>query len=86
VSEEADKHKQLPDAHPGIHHSYEAMQNNPPFPKRIQNKPPTQPKFDIIEELKNLYVKIPLMQATKDVPIYEKIIKFCFIKKPSKNK
>jgi hypothetical protein len=33
-------------------------------------------------ELKNVCVKIPLLQAIKDVPIYAKTIKELCIKKP----
>jgi hypothetical protein len=33
------------------------------------------PNFDIVRELKNLYVKIPLLQALQDIPIYAKTIK-----------
>jgi hypothetical protein len=42
------------------------------------------PNFDIIGELKNLCVKIPLLQALKDIPIYEKTIKELCGKKPRK--
>ena len=32
-------------------------------------------EFDFLEELKNLFIKIPLLQAMKDVPIYNKIVR-----------
>lgn len=35
----------------------------------------TEPKFDIINELKNVCIKIPLLQALKDVTIYAKVVK-----------
>ena len=35
-----------------------------------------------MEELKNLYIKIPLLQAIQDIPIYEKTIKELCVKKP----
>jgi hypothetical protein len=38
-------------------------------------KPVVYPNFDIVGELKNLYVKIPLLQALQDIPIYAKTIK-----------
>ena len=38
------------------------------------------PKYDIIKELKNIFVKIPLLQAIKDIPIYNKVIKELCIK------
>ena len=33
------------------------------------------PEYDILNELKNICVKIPLLQAIKDIPIYSKVIK-----------
>ena len=33
-------------------------------------KPSIYRNFDIIEELKNLCVKIPLLQSLQDIPIY----------------
>jgi hypothetical protein len=39
------------------------------------SKPVIYPNFDIVGELKNLYVKIPLLQALQDIPIYAKTIK-----------
>ena len=57
----------------------------PPFPERwMIEKPIVYPNFDIIGELKNLYVKIPLLQALQDIPIYEKTIKELCGKKPVK--
>jgi hypothetical protein len=55
----------------------------PQFPERIMiAKPYVYPNFDIIGELKNLYVKIPLLQALQDIPIYAKKIKEICGKKP----
>ena len=45
-----------------------------------------QPEFDILNELRNVCVKIPLLQAIKDVPIYTKAIRDLFIKKPSRKR
>ena len=51
----------------------------PPYPERLveqQNQNQiTLPEFDILDELKNAYVKIPLLKAIKEIPIYEKTIK-----------
>ena len=33
-----------------------------------------QPQFNLLGELKNIYVKIPLLQALHDVPIYARIV------------
>jgi hypothetical protein len=41
----------------------------PPFPERMMiEKPVVYPNFDIVGELKNLYVNIPLLQALQDIP------------------
>ena len=48
-------------------------------------KPVVYPEYDILNELKNICVKIPLLQAIKDIPIYSKVIKELCIKHPGKN-
>ena len=47
-------------------------------------KPVIHPKYDILNELKNIRVKIPLLQAIKDIPIYSEVIKELCIKLPGK--
>jgi hypothetical protein len=43
----------------------------PPFPERLAlTKTPEPPAFNLLGELQNLYVKIPLLKALRDVPIY----------------
>jgi hypothetical protein len=55
----------------------------PPFPERLMiAKPVVYPNFDIVGELKNLYVKIPLLQALQDILIYAKKIKELCGRKP----
>ena len=50
--------------------------NPPPFLERLtQPIQPTREENELFGELKNLCVKIPLLQAIKDVPIYNKLIK-----------
>jgi hypothetical protein len=57
----------------------------PPFPERLLiEKPIVQSEFDIMNELRNVCVKIPLLQAIRDVPIYAKTIKELCIKKPGR--
>jgi len=57
--------------------------SSPPFPKRLEiNKPVVYPDFDILGELKNLCIKIPLLQAILDILIYAKTIKELCGKKP----
>jgi len=45
-------------------------------------RPIEHPDFDILGELKNLYIKIPLLQAIQDIPIYAKTIKELCVRKP----
>jgi hypothetical protein len=48
--------------------------NQPPFPERLALEKPITPfEFDLMSELKNLCIKIPLLQAIKEIPIYTKI-------------
>lgn len=60
----------------------------PPYPEKLveQNIQMFLPKFDILDELKNAYVKIPLLQEIKEIPIYAKTIKELCIKKTGKKK
>lgn len=60
----------------------------PPFPEILhQPRPPTPlPKFDVLDELRNVYIKIPLLQAIKDISIYTKEIKELCLKKPAKKR
>jgi hypothetical protein len=56
---------------------------SPSFPKILMiTKPVVYPNFDIVGELKNLYVNIPLLQALQDIPIYAKTIKELCGRKP----
>ena len=41
-----------------------------------------QPSFNLLGELKNIYVRIPLLQALQDIPIYAKTIRDLVVKKP----
>jgi hypothetical protein len=42
----------------------------PPYPDQLViEKPTTRLEFDILNELKNICVKIPLLQSIKDIPI-----------------
>ena len=44
-----------------------------------------QPQFKLLGELKNIYVKIPLLQALQDVPIYVRTVQDLCTKKPRRN-
>jgi hypothetical protein len=55
---------------------------NPPFPERLTiAKPVELPSFNLLGELQNLHVNIPLLQAIRDFPIYAKIIRDLYIKR-----
>ena len=57
-------------------------ERTPPYPERLAiSKTEQQLEFDLIRELKNLYVKIPLLQAIQDIPIYIKAIRDVCVKK-----
>ena len=60
---------------------------NPPFPERLtQPLQPTPKETELLGELKNLRVKILLLQAIKDVPIYNNLIKEKCFKHPIRRK
>lgn len=44
------------------------------------------PQFDVLDEMRNVYVKILLLQTIKDIPIYTKAIKELYLKKPAKKR
>ena len=44
-----------------------------------------KPQFNLLGELKNLYVKIPLLQALHDFPIYAKKIRDLCVRKLERN-
>ncbi len=57
----------------------------PPFLERLKlSKGLEQPTFNILGELKNLYIKIPLLQVIQNVLIYAKTIKDIYVKKPGR--
>jgi len=58
---------------------------DPPFPEHLAlTKTLEPPAFNILGELQNLYVKIPLLQALRDVPIYARTVRDVCIKKPGR--
>lgn len=55
----------------------------PPFPERLAiSKSVEQPFFNLLGELKNLHVKIQLLQEIWDVPIYAKTVRDLCVRKP----
>jgi hypothetical protein len=56
---------------------------DPPFPERLKiTKPVELPSFNLLGELQNMHVNIPLLQAIRDVPIYAKTVRDLCIRKP----
>jgi hypothetical protein len=47
-------------------------------------KTPEPPAFNLLGELQNLYIKIPLLQALRDVPIYARTMQDICVKKPGR--
>lgn len=57
-------------------------EKTPPYPERSTiAKTEPQLEFNLIGELKKLYVKIPLLQAIRNIPIYSKAIRDVCVKK-----
>ena len=73
--------KVLPDIQPPPKEDEEEKQESEPksiprFPKRLTGTTQPNPEeLELLGELKHLCVKIPLLQAIKDLPIYKKLIK-----------
>ena len=43
-----------------------------------------QPRFNLVGEFKKFYVKIPLLQALHEVPIYTNTVRYLIVKKPGR--
>ena len=59
---------------------------NPPYAERLAIEKPILPENDLEVQLRNLCVKIPLLQAIKDIPILAKTIKELCLKKPGRKR
>jgi hypothetical protein len=54
---------------------------NPPYPERLLIKKTEEPlEHNLETKLRNICVNIPLLQAIKDIPIYDKIVRDLCIK------
>eukprot|EP00253_Pinus_taeda_P028720 PITA_28720 len=63
--------------------------STPPFPERLQidkgvEKKILLPNYDFLDELKNVCIKIPLLQAIREIPIPAKTIKELSLKRPGR--
>ena len=59
---------------------------NPPYPERLVIEKPIMPESDLEVQLRNLCVKIPLLQAIKDIPILANTIKELCLKNPGRKR
>ena len=62
-----------------------------PFPERLKidegvEKQILLSDYDMLDELKNVYIKIPLLQAIKEIPIFAKTIRELSIKRPGRKR
>jgi len=58
---------------------------DPPFPERLEiTKTVELPSFNLLGELQNFHVNIPLLQVIRDVPIYAKTVRDLCIKRLGK--
>jgi len=63
----------------------QTITTSPPFPERLIIPCPIEClDFNLLGELKNLCVKIPILQAIQDILIYAKLIKDLCTKKPKR--
>jgi len=81
---EKEKQKEPVNSTPIIEHPISI--SAPPFPERLQvdrgvEKQIMLPNYDFLDELNNVCIKIPLLQAIKEIPILAKTIKELNIKK-----
>ena len=61
--------------------------NPPPYPKTLLVNKSEEPLGHNLEiELRNICVKILLLQAIKDIPIYAKIVRDLCIKNPGRKR
>lgn len=55
---------------------------DPPYPQILaETGIIPQPEYGFLKELKKFHIRIPLLQAIKDVPIYTKIVRDLCVKK-----
>jgi len=87
LNEERNTHVQQEAPPPNSHAAKTPQKTNPPYPERLLVKKSKEPIGHNVEaELRNICVKIPLLQAIKDIPIYAKIVRDLCIKKPRRKR
>jgi len=62
--------------------------STPPFPERLAlEKKIKQTGYDLLDELNNICIRIPLLQEIKDIPMYDETVReLCINKSWRKNK
>jgi len=61
--------------------------NQPPFLERlVMEKYDTTPDYNLASKLRNLWIKVPLLQAIKEIPICTKIVKDLCLKNPRRKR
>jgi len=82
--ETLDHSKKYDTIHPIPIHAepFPSSSNQPPYPKRfvVEKKDPI-PESSLAYKLRNLFIKVPLLQDIKEVPICTKIIRQLYLKK-----
>eukprot|EP00253_Pinus_taeda_P023586 PITA_23586 len=86
-STQKEKEKELTPTTPIVEQP--ASSSTPPFPERLQIDKGVErqillPDYDFLDELKNVYIKIPLFQAIREIPILAKTIKELSLKRPGR--
>jgi len=65
--------------------------SKPPFPEKLKidegvEKHILLPDYDMLDELKNVCINIPLLQAIKEIPIFVNTIRELSIKRPGRKR
>ena len=61
----------------------------PPYSQRLEPSTPSKPNpiaTDLLDQLKQMIVQIPLLDALKEIPLYNKVLKEVCIKKIKRKK
>ena len=67
--------------------SFPSSSNQPPFPERlVMERRESVSETNLASELQNIFIKIPLLQAIKEIPILTKMIRELCLKKPGRKR
>ena len=66
---------------------FPSSSNQPPFPKRlVMERSEPISETSLASELRNIFIKITLLQAIKEKAIFTNIIKEIYLKKPGRKR